>query len=144
MMQILSQESMNKGRLAKQNIGAKPNISASVITNLYLHEFGLRTKMLIKFKRHDCCQGTYATLGKLKAGYFIPVSFLACSSALNMEVTYSCQWSADELQGVVSLMSELYFLSCSQQGIFSTPLRPDRLWGPPSLSNWYRGLSRRG
>jgi hypothetical protein len=29
--------------------------------------------------------------------------------------------------------------------IFSSPLRPDRLWGPPSLlSNRYRRLFRRG
>jgi hypothetical protein len=28
--------------------------------------------------------------------------------------------------------------------IFSSPRRPDRLWGPPSLSNGYRGLFLRG
>jgi hypothetical protein len=28
--------------------------------------------------------------------------------------------------------------------IFSSPRRPDRLWGPPNLSNGYRGLFPRG
>jgi hypothetical protein len=33
---------------------------------------------------------------------FTPVSFLAYSSVLNMEVTCSCQWSVDRLHGILS------------------------------------------
>jgi hypothetical protein len=97
----------------------------------------------------------------LLATYFMLVSYLLYFSALKMEAKCSSETSVDFQRTTLCYVSRDsivgiatgYGLDDRGDGvrvpvgsrIFSSPRRPDRLWGPPNgLSNGYRGFFPRG